>query len=536
MGVSLADYDYIIIGGGSAGCVLADKLTASGQHRVLLLEAGPSDMRFWVQVPVGYGILFHDRRVNWMYDGAAEAHLGGREIYHPRGKVLGGSSSINALVYHRGQAGDYDDWRAAGNPGWGYEDVEPVYDSFEGPQDPPDAPHLTITDPTAACHPIGSDFMAMCNEAQLPNSTEPRREGEGIATYLTTTRGGRRCSSAAAFLRPARRRPNLDVFTGAAVQRILFEGKQARSVVFRRKGVETTVRASGEIILSAGAVGSPQLLQLSGVGDAGSLQSFGIDMVHDAPAVGQNMQDHFGINYFYKANRPTLNDVFGRWSGRLAAGLQYLLTLGGPLSLSVNQYGGLVRTTPAEDRPDCQLYLNPLSYQSLYKGRRHLMRPDRFSGFIIGFNSCRPQSRGSITLESPDPATPPRIHVNYLDHPNDVEDALRMTRFVQRLQETPAIKALLAADPLTPLDRMDDDAVIDHFRGNAGSVFHLCGTCRMGPDKRNAVVDPRLRVHGVDGLRVVDASVFPNITSANTNAPTIMLAHRAAQMILADAR
>ena len=557
----MAEFDYIIIGGGSAGSVLADKLSADGRHNVLLIEAGPSDRRFWVRAPIGYGMLFHDQRVNWMYDGVPEDELGGRSVYHPRGRVLGGSSSINALVYHRGQAGDYDDWQAAGNPGWGYEDVSTVFDSFEHPHpdqnpicqtgqkagqktrdpvnkaagNPASRSHLSVTDNSAECHPFGATFTSICNEAQVPNSTTPYREGEGVSSYLMTTRNGMRCSSAVAFLWPAMKRANLAVRTNASVRRVAFEAGRAVSVTFRHKGAETVVRARREIILSGGAIGTPQILQLSGVGDGASLQKLGLDVVQNQPAVGQNLQDHFGINYLFKANRPTLNDVFGGWPGRLAAGLRYVLTRRGPLSLSINQYGGLVRTRPDQTRADCQLYMNPLSYHSFHDGRRRLMRPDPFSGFIIGFNSCRPASRGSVTITTPDSEVQPRIHGNYLHHQQDLDDAVRMARFVQRLQEAPALKAVLAEDPMTPLVDMDDAAVIDDFRERGSTVFHLCGTCRMGPVHRDAVVDPQLRVHGIDGLRIVDASVFPNITSANTNAPTIMLAHKAAKMILDDA-
>ena len=551
------EFDYIVIGGGSAGCVISDKLSAGGRYNVLLIEAGPSDRRFWVRAPIGYGMLFHDQRVNWMYDGVPEDKLGGRLVYHPRGRVLGGSSSINGLVYHRGQAGDYNDWQAAGNPGWGYADVSAVFDSFEHPhpgqkvsqkvgkqahdltntlaRNAASGSHLSVTDNSEECHPLGDTFNSICREAQVPSSKTPFREGEGVSSYLMTTRKGMRCSSAVAFLWPAMKRPNLAVRTNTSVRRIGFELGRAVSVILRHKGTETVVKARREIILSAGAIGTPQILQLSGFGDGASLQKLGLDVVQNQPAVGQNLQDHFGINYLFKANRPTLNDVFGSWSGRLAAGLRYVLSRRGPLSLSINQYGGLVRTRPDETRADCQLYMNPLSYHSFHDGRRRLMRPDPFSGFIIGFNSCRPASRGSVTITTPDFEVQPRIHGNYLHHQQDLDDAVRMARFVQRLQEAPALKAVLAEDPMTPLVDMDDAAVIDDFRERGSTVFHLCGTCRMGPDHRDAVVDPQLRVHGIDGLRIVDASVFPNITSANTNAPTIMLAHKAAKIILDDA-
>ena len=531
----MREFDYIIVGGGSAGCVLAEKLTACGRHQVLLLEAGPSDRRFWVQVPIGYGILFHQKAVNWMYNTDPVPGLDGRVIYHPRGKVLGGSGSINALVYHRGQAGDYDDWAAAGNDGWSYADVAPHFEQLETPpQDDPGAPHLSVTDNSADFHPMGSDFLEICRQGQLPVCDAPAREGIGITPYLTTTRDGQRCSSAKAFLRPAMRRRNLTVVTGAHVSRIGFEGTRARSVSYSRNGQDFKVRAGAEIILAAGTVGSPQILQLSGVGDARYLQSIGIRSVHNAPHVGRHLKDHYGINYIFKSKQKTLNDVFGNWPGRMMAGMEYVLRRSGPLSLSVNQLGGLVKSSASLDRPDTQIYMNPLSYQTFHKGRRKLMKPDNFSGFILGFNSCRPKSEGTVCITSSNAGKAPSIRPNYLDHEDDRDEALAMARLIERLMATPALTGILADEPLTPLDKMDDDAVLADFRQRGGTVFHLCGTCRMGPDAASSVVDSRLRVHGVEGLRICDASAFPNITSANTNAPTMMLAHRAAGMILQD--
>jgi len=530
-------FDYIIVGGGSAGCVLAERLTASGRHQVLLLEAGPSDRRFWVRMPIGYGILFHQKAVNWMYNSEPEAELHGRSIYHPRGKLLGGSSSINALVYHRGQAGDYDDWSAAGNDGWSYNEIVGMFDDIETPPaGDSTAPFMQVSDNSADHHDLCRSFVEICRESQVPCSDTPLREGDGVSAYLATTRNGRRCSSATAFLHPAMRRSNLTVVTGAQATSILFHGKRATGVRYRYRGADHEAHAHGEILLTAGAIGSPQLLQLSGVGDAAHLRGLGIEMVHDQPEVGRHLQDHFGINYIYKANRRTLNDVFGSFMGRMLAGIQYVATRRGPLSLSVNQFGGLVKSRPGLARPDMQLYMNPLSYQSFHHGKRKLMRPDAFSGFIIGFNSCRPKSEGSISIASPDVDEAPVIRPNYLQHEDDRTEALAMARFIERLQDTPTLSGLLADAPLTPLASMDDDEVLDDFKTRGGTVFHLCGSCRMGPRADKAVVDPRLRLHGLEGLRVCDASVFPNITSANTNAPALMLANKAAQMVLADAR
>ena len=531
----MREFDYIIVGGGSAGCVLAERLTACGRYSVLLLEAGPSDRRFWVRVPIGYGILFHQKAVNWMYSSDPEPHLGGREIYHPRGKLLGGSSSINALVYHRGHSGDYDDWADAGNDGWDYASVKASFDRIETQAAGKASPGLTVSDTSADHHPLAADFREICAQGQLPGAEDPPREGVGVGPYLTTTRNGMRCSSAVAFLRPAMRRRNLTVVTGAHVGRIGFEGRRARTVAYRHKGQEVAVRAGREILMAAGAVGTPQILQLSGIGDAVRLGALGIKPVHDAPQVGRHLQDHYGVNYIFKANRKTLNDVFGNWPGRILSGLNYILRRRGPMALSVNQFGGLVKTGRSLARPDMQIYLNPLSYQSFHKGRRKLMRPDDFSGFIIGFNSCRPKSEGSVDIVSRDPQAAPSIRPGYLSHEDDRVEAVAMARFVERLQSTPALQALLADDPLTPLHNMSDDEILSDFGQRGGTVFHLCGSCRMGPDPASSVVDPRLRVHGLEGIRVCDTSAFPNITSANTNAPAMMLADRAAEMILKDA-
>jgi len=535
-------FDYIIIGAGSAGCVLADKLTQSGRHKVLLLEAGPSDRRFWVRVPIGYGISYHDSRVNWKYQCEPDPGINGRQMYYPRGRVLGGSSSINALVYHRGQARDYDDWAAAGNPGWDYQSVAAIYDSFEDVKTAGleggvgnGENRLSVTDATASYHPLQKNFAEICRQMQMPTSKSPVLEGHCAAPYFITTRHGTRCSSAVAFLEPALKRPNLRVITDVTVERIGMAGRRATHIVCSRRGELMHFSAGREILLSAGAVNSPQLLQLSGIGPESVIRDAGLEVAQDQPNVGRHMEDHLGINYIFKANRPTLNDVLGRWPGRIMAGIEYLVRRTGPLSLSVNQFGGLVKSRPDLAFADTQLYINPLSYQSFYKGRRALTKPDRFSGFILSFNACRPASRGRILIRSADPKEPPAIHPNYLSEQRDIEDVVRMARLIQHMQATPAVRDLLAGPPLTSLDRMSDDEIVDDFRERCGTVFHPCCTCRMGPDPRTSVVDHRLRVHGIEGLRVCDASVFPNITSANTNAPTLMVAHKAARMILEDA-
>ena len=533
----MTTFDYIIVGAGSAGCVLADKLSANGRHSVLLIEAGPSDRRFWVQTPIGYGATYTDPKVNWRFYSEAEAGLGNRKMYVPRGKVLGGSSSINALVYHRGQSSDYDDWKRAGNVGWDYSSILPFFESFENvvgsDQQSQNIPgKLTITDVADQYHPIKSAFFAMSRDLQIPYKDRCHMMGEGVYPYFITARHGRRCSSATAFLWPAKGRQNLKVMTDATVTKLIIRDGTAVGIELIQHSRSQTFSAQAEIILTAGAIGSPHILQLSGIGSGKLCQSHGIVNVCDQPNVGKHLQDHLGINYFHLANRPTLNNVLGSWPHLIIAGVNYIMRRKGPLSLGVNQLGGLVRATPDAPRLDTQLYINPITYSVTEGDTRRLTKPDRAPGFALSFNSCRPYSAGSVYIKSADAATPPAIHGNYLDDQRDIDDVLRMARFIGRMQNSPSGQKLLAAPPETNLLALSDNEIIDDFRTRSGTVFHPCGTCRMGPDRRDSVVDPQLRVHGVGKLRVADAAIFPNITSANTNAPTIAVAHKAASLIL----
>lgn len=530
-------FDYIIIGAGSAGCVLANRLSASGLHSVLLLEAGGSDARFWIKTPIGYGKTFFDAKVNWKFNSLPDKELNNRELYVPRGKVIGGSSSINAMVYARGAKEDFDDWRDAGNPGWGWEDVEPAFEAIEtniradgsidgtGP--------LTVSNRYKDYHPLKRHFLGAVRELNLPESKEAVAQGEvGLGPYLINTRNGLRCSSADAFLRPAIGRPNLKVLTYVQVKRILFSGIKATGIEFERDGITQEVKANKEIILSAGAIKSPQLLQVSGVGPKDLLQKHGITVVKSNDGVGSHLQDHLGVNYYYKATEPTLNKILGTRLGQLMAGIRYIFTRTGPLSLSVNQMGGLVKSSSEVSRPDMQLYFNPLSYSTEVAGKRRLTKPDPWPGFILSFNSCRPTSTGSVKINSANPFDAPDINFNYLSTNQDREDVIAGARLIGQIQNSKAMQKLITGTPVFDPSKESDEAIIADFRKRAGSVYHTSCTCRMAPESAGGVLDPQLRVHGVEGLRVVDASSFPNVTSANTNAPTIMLAWRAADMIL----
>ncbi len=531
------EYDYIIAGAGSAGCVMANFLSADRRNRVLLLEAGGSDRKPWVKLPIGYGMAYFDPKLNWRLTTEPDPGTGGRESYWPRGKVLGGSSSINAMVYCRGLPGDYDDWCEAGNPGWGWSDLEPVFRSLEsqaledgtvrgtGP--------LWVSHRAREYHPVKRHFIAAAREAGLPMTDDPNGSSpEGVCAYQITTRNGLRWSSADAFLRPAMRRSNLSVVTNAEVCRILFDGKRAVGVEYRKGGRIISAKARGEVVLSAGAIGSPKLLQLSGIGPGALLQKNAIAVVHDNGAIGGNLQDHLGVNYYFKATEHTLNSVLGTWPGRVGAAIEFAFSRKGALSLSVNQMGGLVRSSPGRPGPDVQLYFNPLSYTVVnLDGRRRLMKPDPFPGFIIGHNPCRPTSTGRIEIASPDPLSAPRIVPNYLATQKDIDDVIASTRLVERLRQTKAMAALIEGTMQFDCAGRSDEEIVEDFRQRSGTVYHPCGTCRMAAEDQGGVLDSELRVRGVEGLRVVDASAFPNITSGNTNAPSILLAYRAGQIM-----
>ena len=531
-------YDYVVVGAGSAGCVLANRLTADGRHSVLLLEAGGSDRRFWIRVPIGYGRTFYDPRVNWMYRTEPVPGLGNRISYWPRGKVLGGSSSINAMVYIRGQREDYDDWAALGNPGWSWVEVLPYFkraecntfgaDDWHGAGGP-----LRVTDVSREAHPLCQVFLEGCRELGYPVSRDLNgADCECVGLYQITTHRGIRVSAASAYLHPARRRRNLRVLTDVRVARVVFEGGRAVGVEFMRDGQRQLARTAREVILTAGAINSPQLLQLSGVGPGALLQSHGIPVVHESPAVGRNLQDHLGIDYLYRSRLPTLNNQLHPWWGKLWAGTRYLMLRRGPLALSVNQGGGFVRTRPGLSRPNLQLYFSPVSYIKAPPGTRPLMNPDPYPGFLLGHSVCRPTSRGYLQIRSADPFAPPAIHPHYLSTDEDLAEMLDGVRFLRRLAATAAMTGLIDAELVPGPTVVDEEALIGDIRQRCGTVFHPVGTCAMGPDPQRAVVDHNLKVHGLEGLRVIDASVFPHVPSGNTNAPTMMVAEKGADLVL----
>jgi choline dehydrogenase len=536
------NYDYIIVGAGSAGCILANRLSASGQYSVLLLEAGRADDSFWFKIPVGFTKTYYNETYNWMYYSEPEKELDNRSLYCPRGKVQGGSGSINAMIYVRGQAQDYDDWAEAGNKGWSYRDVLPYFRKLEshplgnteyhGANGP-----IGISPMKDAAHPICHVFIKGCEQAGYRRSDDFNgAQFEGAGIYDVNTRNGQRSSSSFEYLHPVLNRKNLTVEREVLVTQVLFDAKRrATGVVVKQNGSARQFTASREVILSAGAVDTPKLLQLSGVGDSALLAEHRIPLVHHLPAVGQNLQDHLCVSFYYRSNVKTLNDEMRPLLGKIKLGLQYMLTRKGPLAMSVNQAGGFFKSSEKEALPNLQLYFNPLSYR-IPKSNKASLEPEPYSGFLLCFNPCRPSSRGSIQIASDRAEDAAKIRINALTTQKDIDEAIEGCELVRKIMSTAALKDI-TVEEISPGPQVQDrDAFLKYFREQSGSIYHLCGSCAMGRDDGNSVVDERLRVHGMSGLRIVDASIFPNITSGNINAPTMMVAEKGAEMILEDAR
>ncbi|MEM8958950.1 MAG: GMC family oxidoreductase N-terminal domain-containing protein [Pseudomonadota bacterium] len=531
--------DYVIVGAGSAGCVVANRLSSDPRIRVVLLEAGGRDWNPWIHVPVGYFKTLHNPNTDWCYKTEPEPNLNGRSLDWPRGKTLGGSSSINGLLYVRGQSDDYDHWAQLGNKGWGWDDVLPLFKRSETHEDGETAVHggsggLAVSRIRAKSD-IAEAFIDAAVEMGVPR-TEDYNGGhlEGAGYFHQTAKGGFRCSSARAFLNPARKRPNLEIITHAHTEGLIFDETDPRKVTgvrYLHDGKPQTVmlRDGGEVILSAGAIGSPQILELSGIGRGDTLTSAGVDVRHELSGVGECLQDHLQIRLVYEVNVPTLNDAINRFLPRMNIGIQYILFRKGPMSLGASQVTIFAKSAEGVETPDIQFHFQPLSADK--PGIE--MHP--FSGITSSVCQLRPESRGHIHITSPDAQTYPKIVPNYLSAPADQLCAVRGIKFARAMTRTAALSPFVVREHVPNTDPQTDEDLLEAARNISQTIYHPTSTCRMGHDSE-AVVDDRLRVHGLSGLRVADASIMPAIISGNTNAPTIMIGEKASDMILEDRR
>ena len=534
MGVIL-EFDFIVVGAGSAGCVLANRLSAGGRYSVAVVEAGGRDKSPWIHIPVGYFKTMGNPETDWMYETEPDQGLNGRSINWPRGKVLGGSSSINGLLYVRGQPEDYDGWRQLGNEGWGWDDLAPLFKRSECWEEGENEARggsglLQVSNSRLTREVVDAWIEAAVVAGFERNPDYNGTKQEGVGYFQLTAKDGKRCSSAVAYLRPAMARENLEILTNTAAQKILFDGRQVTGLEVSGPKGKMVLKANREVILSAGAIGSPQLLMVSGLGDADALKNLGIDVVHELNGVGQNLQDHLQARPVFKVNVPTVNTEVASIFKQAVVGFEYLLKRTGPMTMAASLGQGFLKTRPDLATPDIQFHVQPWSADKPSEG------PHKFSAFTASVLQLRPESAGHLELRSATMSDHPKIYPNYLATKTDCDTIVEGIRIARKISQSGPLRQLITEEhsPGPQVQTDDYDSILNWARDTSTTIYHPTGTCKMGNDPM-AVVDARLKVHGIKGLRVADASIMPKIVSGNTNAPTIVIGEKASDLILEDA-
>ena len=531
------NFDLVIVGAGSAGCIVANQIISNTNLRVLLIEAGPSDNSPVIKVPLGYGMTFYHKKMNWNFYSEIQKNLNNREIYYPRGKVVGGSGSINAMIYARGLSSDFKNWHLSKD--WSWENIKATYDQIEFSINDKinilPSNKIPVNDVSKKHHPIlrnffdaSQDFNFTLNK-QLKSSLENQ-----VGNYNVNIFDGFRTSSSTAFLKPIKIHPNLKILTKTEVLKLEYENNKISSLKIKYQNKIIIVKPKIGTILSTGAIMTPYLLLKSGIGSSEELKDFNIPVNLHSPHIGKNLQDHLGLDYLYKTFMTTLNSDLGTWGGRIKSIFRYLYNRTGPFALSLNQGGGYINWNSLDPYPNIQLYFNPLTYSVSYKNKRPLLKTDKFNGFIIGFNSCRPKSLGEVKLKVSKKNYLPSIDPKYLSDERDIHDLYSTFDFIRKFTTNRHIKEIIKSPVNIDPINTNNDELLDHFKSNATTVYHPCGTCRMSREINSGVVSEKLKVHGIDNLWIVDASIMPNITSGNINAPVMMLSYLSSKIILEE--
>ncbi len=531
------NFDIVIVGAGSAGCIVTNQIINNTNYKVLLIESGPDDNNPIIQVPLGYGMTFYHKKMNWNFYSEAQKNLNNREIYFPRGKVIGGSGSINAMIYARGLQTDFENWNF--NKSWSWENIKSTYEqievSIQGKTKKIPYNKIPVNDVSDQHHKILKNFFDAASDFKFKfNKNLTSSSVNQVGNYNVNILNGFRASSAKFFLKPIKNHPNLTILTETEVLNLNYDNSKIASLKIKHKNRILKVKPKIGTILSSGSIMTPYLLLKSGIGKAEELKDYNIPINVNSPHVGKNFQDHLGLDYLYKTNLSTLNYDLGTWSGRIKSVLNYLYNRKGPLSLSLNQGGGYINWNSPEPFPNIQLYFNPLTYSVSYKNKRPLLKTDKFNGFIIGFNSCRPKSLGEVKLKISNNDYLPSINPNYLSDERDIHDLYSAFDFIRKFSVNKNINSIIKSPVNIDPTKANDEELIEHFKSKAGTIYHPCGTCRMSTEIDSGVVSDKLKVHGIDNLWIVDASIMPNITSGNINAPVMMLAHLSSKIIIEE--